>query len=85
MIRLGVINKFRHGIGNYKAFPQALETLFMLHAHTYKHLEQKLPPAGVKYNVILHFVSPHPASGLLGLDIQQTAGEKYDIREKLEE
>ena len=83
MIRLKVINKFQHGVGNYRAFPRALEVLFALHAHTYKPAES-VPP-GLKYNVILRYVSPEPGSGLLGLDIQQTAGAEFDIRKKLEE
>ena len=85
MIRFGVIQSFRHGVGNYRAFPQALETLFLLNAHIYKAVEKELPPKDVKYNVILRYVSTDPASGLLGLDIDQVAGVQYDIGKKLEE
>ena len=84
MIRLKVIHKFQHGIKSYREFPQALEVLFALYAHNYKPEEKNLPPAGVKYNMILHYVSPDPASGLLGLNIQQVAGPQHDITENLE-
>ncbi|MBR2363896.1 MAG: hypothetical protein IKA79_01730, partial [Lentisphaeria bacterium] len=79
MKSLGVLNNFRHSVGNYRAFPQALECLFLLHDHSYKPEEKFLPPSGVKYDVILRYISPASVSGLLGLDVRQVAGPEYDF------
>lgn len=79
MKSLGVLNNFRHSVGNYRAFPQALECLFLLHDHSYKPEEKFLPPSGVKYDVILRYISPAPVSGLLGVDVRQVSGPEYDF------
>ena len=69
----------RDSVGNYRAFPQALECLFLLHDHSYKPEEKFLPPSGVKYDVILRYISPAPVSGLLGVDVRQVSGPEYDF------